>query len=91
MFATKQLHVRDGALLITPNATSRSGIYEELKDMLVKHVDATMIANNGDTKVLTVTGTREDQRGVSSLTDKELGKFTMVVQPIDLGWLYAEM
>ena len=69
MFATKHFYMTEGAILMTPNATSGNGITEELKKMLVKHVKKKMIDNNEDTKVLTITGTHGDSSGVSALTD----------------------
>jgi hypothetical protein len=77
MFATKHFYMTDGAILMTPNATSGSGITEELKEMLFKNVKKKMIDNTEDTKVLTMTGTHGDSSGVSALTDKNQAEYEL--------------
>ena len=80
MFATKHLYMTNGAILMTPNATSGGVVTEELKNMFVKHVDDNIIAINEDTNVLTITGTHGDPCGVSALTDKNQADYELYVK-----------
>ena len=77
MFATKHFYMADGAILMSPNATSGRGITEELKEMLVKHVADNIIANTEDTRVLTISGTHGDQGGASALSEKDMAEYEL--------------